>query len=62
MPSTIILMEVTPIGKSKEMQQRLVSHVPSKPPVITRFKDLAVERDLLEVAMTDLIEGREKKP
>ena len=36
------------------MQQRLVSQVPSQPPAVMRFKDLAVEWDLLEVAMTNI--------
>ena len=39
---------------NNEMQWCLVSQVPSKPPVVTRFKDLAVEQDLVEVAMTNL--------
>ena len=42
------------MGKSKDMQWHLVSQVPSKPLAVMHFKDLAVERDLLEVAMTNL--------
>ena len=62
-PSTTILMEVTPTGKSTEMQRHLVSQVPSRPPAVTRFRDLAAglwaERDHLEDAIGILIEGIE---